>query len=298
MCRRKRKKPSMPERNKDEVLVLVMSYRSDLSEYEEISLRQCINILGHYPIHIVKPGSVNITSWPVDFDQIGIESFDDNYFKDVGAYSRLLLSPEFYKRFLKYKYILIYQLDAFVFSDRLSEWCRKGFDYVGAPWFKDFSSTDPAAPFIYGGNGGFSLRKTESHLKVLKSFSYISRPRENWKKRMQPNKTALAVIHEAAGYVLDLTIRNNTFWPMNSFKGFEDQFWCLVASRNFPWFKIPGYQEELEFAFEMQPRRMFAVNENKLPFGCHAWWKYDLEFWVPFITRYGYKLNENLVSPN
>jgi hypothetical protein len=36
------------------------------------------------------------------------------------------LSASFYERFLDTKYILIYQLDAFVFKDELQEWCDKG----------------------------------------------------------------------------------------------------------------------------------------------------------------------------
>ncbi|MEO6917076.1 MAG: DUF5672 family protein [Chitinophagaceae bacterium] len=288
----------MQDRNKKEVLVLVMCYRSSLSEYEQVSLKQCINVLGNHPIHIVKPVSLNISAWPIDFDRIALDTFDDRFFRDIGAYSRLLLSKQFYQRYIDYKYILIYQLDAFVFRDSLSEWCSKDFDYIGAPWFENFSHTNTQAPFIHGGNGGFSLRKIDSHLKVLNSFSYISRPAENWKKRTESRPAGIKIFHEAAGYLLDLTIRNNTFWRMNSFRGFEDQFWCLVASRNFSWFKIPGYREALDFAFEMQPRRMFAVNDNRLPFGCHAWWKYDLEFWKPFINEYGYELKENQAVSN
>ena len=141
-----------------------------------------------------------------------------------------------------------------------------------------------------GGNGGFSLRNIQAHLKVLHSFSYISQPAENWRKRSSQKLSITGYLREACGFLLDLTLRNNTYWLLNSFRGFEDQFWCLVAARNFSWFKIPGYEEAMNFAIEMQPRRVFDINNNRLPFGCHAWWKYDLDFWRPYIADYGYKL--------
>ena len=30
--------------------------------------------------------------------------------------------------------MLIHQLDAFVFEDKLMDWVKRGFDYIGAPW--------------------------------------------------------------------------------------------------------------------------------------------------------------------
>jgi hypothetical protein len=97
----------------------------------------------------------------------------------------------------------------------------------------------------------------------------------------------------ATGFLLDLFTRNNTFWLLNSYKGFEDQFWGLVAAKNFRWFKTPSSQEAMKFGFEMQPRKLFELNGRQLPFGCHAWWKYDLEFWRPYITAFGYSLGKD-----
>ena len=57
-------------------------------------------------------------------------------FVDRVAYNRLMMSEQFYRAFEGYEYILIYQLDCLVFSNALEEWCRKGYDYIGAPWFE------------------------------------------------------------------------------------------------------------------------------------------------------------------
>ena len=98
-----------------------------------------------------------------------------------------MLSFNFYESFLDYKYILIYQLDAFVFKDDLIFWCNKNYDYVGAPWIASISNNpftlllnkissifdskekkERKKIFFKVGNGGFSLRKVASHYQISK----------------------------------------------------------------------------------------------------------------------------------
>ena len=66
-----------------------------------------------------------------DFKIVG---FDDRFFRNPVTYSRLLTMAGFYECFKRYEYMLVAQLDAWVFSDRLDFWCGKGYDYIGAPW--------------------------------------------------------------------------------------------------------------------------------------------------------------------
>ncbi len=278
------------------VCVIIPVYKDiDTSDkFEMITLKQGLSILNKYAFYLIGPKSVKWDAYRQLFEQykvpFNVKIFPDKYFKDLGGYSRLLVAPVFYRSFQAYDYMLIYQTDAFVFRDELQNWCNKDYDFIGAPWFEKFSSTNSDAPFVAGGNGGFSLRKINAHLKVLHSFSYINAPVKNWQKRMSRKLSLAGLIRETCGFLLDLTIRNNTYWLLNSFRGFEDQFWCLVAARNFSWFRMPDYKEAMNFAIEMQPHRVFKINNHQLPFGCHAWWKYDLDFWKPYIANYGYKL--------
>ena len=278
------------EAGKEKVAVVVVAYRSQLDPYEEIALKQCLRILSSHPLIVVKPLSLNIGHWPFSDREIQFESFPDAHFQNIDAYSRLLLSPAFYKRFLNYEYILIYQLDAFVFSDTLLSWCNKSKDYVGAPWFERFSSKENEGDFIGVGNGGFSLRNVAAHLKVLNTFSYITRSKANWSNRFKDNVANNSWLKNIAGFILDHTVRNNTHWLLNNYKGNEDMFWGLSVAPQLDWFKVPDYEEAAAFAFEMQPRRLFELNQHQLPFGCHAWWKYDLDFWKPHIESFGYQL--------
>ena len=84
-----------------------------------------------------------------------------------------MLNPNFYQRFRRFEYILIYQLDAFVFSDRLEEFCRLGYDYIGAPWPLGDGNKHNEELVVEGnhfltvGNGGFSLRRVQACIDAL-----------------------------------------------------------------------------------------------------------------------------------
>ena len=74
-----------------------------------------------------------------------METFDPAYFTSIQGYNRLLLSTEFYQRFLGSAYLLICQLDVFVFRDELAGWVARGYDYVGAPWVSSTAGQRPAS---------------------------------------------------------------------------------------------------------------------------------------------------------
>src|ERR1700759_4138843 len=99
------------------VAVVIPIYRNNLSNLEFIALQQCRKVLGNYPTIIAKPHHLKLSQQINDTINAAAESFDDSYFKDIAGYNRLMLAEEFYGRFLDYEYILIYQLDAFVFKD-------------------------------------------------------------------------------------------------------------------------------------------------------------------------------------
>jgi hypothetical protein len=42
-------------------------------------------------------------------------------------------------------------------------------------------------------------------------------------------------------------------------------------------------KDALEFAFERYPRKCFKLNNHNLPFGVHAWEKYDKSFWLNHV---------------
>lgn len=238
-------------------------YRPVLDPDERLSARQCRAVLGRHALKVVAPVGLDL---PGPLADLPCERFSAEAFADIGAYNRLLLGPEFYGRFASYEYLLIHQLDAYVFRDELDEWCGKKWDYVGAPWPDDeflqkrkWRSAFPRhlrpptlARWIRGcdfrvGNGGFSLRRIPAFLAVLDRQPAAARA-----------------------------------WPAN-----EDVFWSLAAPVYDRKFRIPPEREAMRFAVEREPARYLARLAGRLPFGCHAWRKRGFEVWKPHLRAAG-----------
>ena len=113
------------------IAVVIPVYREELTDLEKISLTQCRKVLGRYPLIFVAPEGKNFSYFAAGD---AVANFPAEYFRSTQTYSRLLMSPQFYETFSDFDYMLIYQLDAFVFYDALEEFCSLGYDYIGAPW--------------------------------------------------------------------------------------------------------------------------------------------------------------------
>ena len=248
--------------------VVIPVYRKDLMDLEIRSLNQVCTVLKQYPIVVVKPETLNLSCLTETYPNLFFESFDDSYFANIQEYNRLMLSNEFYSRFLDSDYMLIYQLDAFVFRDELSFWCSKGYDYIGAPWLNNPVNNHPVISainylsFWYSqfrhkksrqslfnkvGNGGFSLRKTESFYKATNVYS----------------SKATEYMQQKRSHLYN-----------------EDVFWATEI----PEFSYPDAMEALRFSFDTCPHHSFRLTNGQLPFGCHGWYARKMKrFWKPII---------------
>ena len=65
----------------------------------------------------------------------------------------------------------------------------------------------------------------------------------------------------------------------------NDQFWSIEAVKLLPNFKVATVEDGLRFAFEAAPQLCFERANKKIPFGCHAWARYDRDFWEPYIIK-------------
>ncbi|MGL4361359.1 MAG: DUF5672 family protein [Sediminibacterium sp.] len=269
--------------NTTNAVIAVPIYTTNLTFKEIGSINQCIEILSDYPIFFIAPFNLNTKFYEEKFNDIHIKRFPDKYFTNINSYNKLLLQPFFYNFFKKYTYLLIYQSDAWVFKNELSYWCNKGFDFIGAPWFEGYVHGETNAKMIGVGNGGFSLRNISKARRILYSFSYIDSPITVLKKRIKLITGLYTFLTQLWAIILDLTIRNNTFYLFNNFRGNEDAFWSVFAGSKFIWYSVPPPEIAMYFSFECNPSLLFDKTNKNLPFGCHAWDKYDPLFWSKFI---------------
>jgi hypothetical protein len=56
------------------------------------------------------------------------------------------------------------------------------------------------------------------------------------------------------------------------------------VSDRFKWFKVPDEYTAAKFSMEVKAPILFEKNSNRLPFGCHAWEKYETVFWRNHIN--------------
>ena len=267
------------------VAVVTPHHRFPLSEDEAMSLRHLRTYLGQYDRYIIGPRKL-----PADLDDFILRKFSSHWFESANSYNRLLVSKDFYEAFESYHYILIYQLDCLVFSKDLEAWCRKNWDYVGAPWMASYSHEETGS-FWKVGNGGLALRHVGNALKVLNSKRLWVSPGVAGMKTRFSEAPAFVVkavqflktrMH-AMGYKNRVQYLIEDMASDDSFH--EDLFWSLYAKHFLPEFHIPSPEEAVKFSYECAPRHCFKITGGQLPFGCHAWAKYDRSFWEPFLLK-------------
>ena len=264
-----------------------LSNRPELTADERISLRHLLHFLGHYDKFLIAPKGLTFA-----LPRFNTRYFSRRFFGSPQASGRLLYWPAFYKAFEDYKYILVYHLDALVFSDELMEWCGTDIDYIGAPWIPCADTPWVEEPRV--GNGGFTIMKVESVLKVLNE-RFRTEPRRYWEDRfagafkilqaMLRSPRRLAPRWLRGPLTRSLRERLQAMDQMEVNVRNNDLFWSWQAVRYVPEFKIPDWKTGLRFAFEAAPRRCFELNNRKLPFGCHAWARYDRTFWESYLIK-------------
>jgi hypothetical protein len=142
--------------------------------------------------------------------------------------------------------MLIYQLDAFVFEDSLLAWCAKGYDYIGAPKMRKhhISGRFSCQPVLF--NGGLSLRKVKPLLRYIRLYQLF----------------------------------------FNEWLANEDAMFSFAQRRVYPFrflLNLPDWKEALAFSIEQNPQTGYKIL-GKLPFGCHAWERYEPSFWKGIIA--------------
>jgi hypothetical protein len=264
----------------NKAVIIIPFYKENLTAYECIALKQCFKILKGHSIIAIKPRGLNMPEEVKNYSFLKYHDFDDEYFKDVQGYNRLMLSAEFYREFLDYEFMLIYQLDAFVFKDDLNYWCSQVFDYIGAPWIR---ATD------------YKFFK-----RIKRKIQYYIHTRYNIQKEGLPSIKQLEYKVGNGGFSLrrtqifyDLCIKyHDKIEEYNKIENHlynEDVFWSVEVNRKKRNLKIPVYKKALKFSIEFHPQKALITNKGQLPFGCHAW-DLNIDFWKPIFKELGYEI--------
>lgn len=271
---------------KNLVTITIPVYKDTPNASEIASYNQCLKILGKYPITLFVPSGMSTENYDTSAPNVNVLEVPHRYLSTREAYSAFMLDQNFYKQFINSEYILIYQLDAWVFRDELEYWCKQGYHYIGAPW----SHKDKQGNVMIGGvgNGGFSLRHVEKSLEVLDEAKKCRESTEYYSSKFDG-------INNSHGKTLAISLvihdpENETsqgcFYEAartGKYLHAEDGYWAGAAPTLVPDFKIPVGDIAYKFAMEGEAPTLYKLNNNTLPFGCHAWLSRTSDFWNEFI---------------
>lgn len=121
------------------VKIVIPLYRLPLSQAEETAIKHTARILQSYPICFIIPEGLPKAPLERLIPQAGIMSVSNHWLgreNGISGYNDMMMSKDFYSLFADTEYILICQPDAWIFRDELEKWCRKSYDYIGAPWIR------------------------------------------------------------------------------------------------------------------------------------------------------------------
>ncbi|MCX5952759.1 MAG: DUF5672 family protein [Cyanobacteria bacterium] len=214
----------------------------------------------------------------------------DECLASIDSYNRMLLQAWFYRLFRAWDYLLIFQLDAWILGSNLQVWLQKEFSYIGAPWTGHLG---PDTPDSGVGNGGLSLRKVGHMLAIFEDQKrlqsvpvfrwgylawrmtlfrrYYLFPVWQWPLLFLKRLVLFARMshgwHNTLAYFIEIGIQ-------------EDHILGIYVPHVFPWFQLPPMPEAAAFAIETNPRLTRDFYAIQRPFGCHAWEKFDRDFWI------------------
>jgi hypothetical protein len=237
--------------------ILIPVYKEQLDGDESFALKISLLNVKDLPILLLAPNSLDLSYYQGAFNLYKSIRFDDKYFTSVKNYNRLLLSKEFYNSISDFNYVLILQTDAIVLKPELDYWLNRPYDYIGAPWkngyqipeefFDQLNNPKLISCRTYVGNGGLSLRKIRKNLELLVEFE-----------------------------------READFWRETGSS--EDLFFSCFGQLSKD-FIMPNIVTAAHFAQEMDSNVMMNLTSGEIPFGVHAWAKYNKKYWEEiFVT--------------
>lgn len=273
--------------------VAIPVYQSRMSVDELSSFRQCLKVLGQHDIFLICPQGLDTSEYEKEASFIRYKRFAPEYFDGIRGYNRLMTSKKVYDSFKDYDYVLIYQLDAWVFQDNLDKWVQKGYDYIGAPWFEhqtddDWTALKQDAEGRYQlwltGNGGLSLRRVSAFRNITRPYQRVWTIKEVFSQEYGSLKDLGRCLLLCCGPWLGTNSMRHLV-KTDALRVGEDAFFCCTLSKTHLKLSIPSPKEAAFFAFECQPAYLFQhITKGEMPFGCHAWRKYQYEeFWQQFI---------------
>lgn len=250
------------------VAVVIPIYETQPEPNEVSVLYHFLKLYANYPVIFMAQADLDVQLYEraIQETQHPQASFERFTWKGYQQYIDLLVSADYYSRFLNYDYMLLVHLDAFAFDTSLDYWCNLGYDYIGAVVYnkrfvREYIESSRLLSILNKvgiirknpvQNGGFSLRKIKSFYQNCRRFESM--------------------------------IKNTDIVYT------EDLFWSLRLPLMNPFFRVAPTKIARRFAVELPVTKSpdFETVANSLegmPMGCHGWKVFGYPFWKSHMER-------------
>ncbi|WP_458381619.1 DUF5672 family protein [Rhizobium ruizarguesonis] len=270
------KKPAATRR----AAVLIPTHLEQLDDELAATLLHNATQLKGHALEVVLPETCSPSWYEAFFQQHGIDGtvrlVQASYFGSPAAVNRMGTDPAFYRMYSEFDYILICHLDAWVYRDRLSYWMDQGYDFIGAPLFLP---EDDKVHFLrrmapFGSNGGLSLRRVSSCIRVLETFE----------PGRSPWRLAQAIWFLARnrrwGFITILfrllrELSCDWHGTCQKYNIYEDVFFTIIAPLCGNRIAVPSSRTAMKFACEVNyPLFQKEILDLEPPLGIHGYDKY------------------------
>lgn len=242
--------------------IAIPVYTEYIEPIEKIGLERLKKVVGdkNYPTIFICPEGLDLSEYRNIYPNFDVFEFDKKWFKGLYEYSQLCMQYDFYNRFSDYEYMFMYQLDSYIWEDRIEEVCNMGYDYIGGPVFSGLSKWDlidketgKYSPKI--GNGGCGWRKIET-------FKDICDPNGEFRQVYGLTEDKLKLVR------------------------FEDKYFSNDIEKLYD-LKKPSVNNTLKIVWDMSvPEIWNSIGEYKFfPMCAHGIYKYP-DFWKDKIEEY------------
>jgi|GEM_PF-4597569 hypothetical protein len=298
--------------NKDSLCCVFVNHKIDFSDVDYSGLQSQLKLASDYPFVFILPdnirkeaveeflGKASLTD--IQRKNISYKLLPAQYFKSIQDYSILMSSELFYSLLSDYQFILTLQPDVFIcdyskVTPLINDMEQDGYDYAGAPWLYDLSTTegleelDTRSQYTFtkklkyqffriffklnlistpkhidlifnAGNGGCSIRRTKTFLKLSKQLGSIKD----------------VIGDEKWNYLLQK-------YTMPHFLA-EDIYWSQIAGRKLKLLKVMPPSQSLKYFWESGiPRVNLYLSKKKIPLAIHAWYKFAFKEFVSSIIK-------------
>lgn len=259
-------------------------HQQEPSLEEKVALIQCQNILSSYPIYLLHPAGMNTQAYQNIFPSLKRLVAPAESMASISAYNKLMVSPFIFNALEAYSHILIHEPDAIVLKDELIYWCEQDSDYIGAPWFASNHQLDAT------GNFGLSLinvRAANSLFATNPRWCSISMIIRDLARGFRGQKGMFKRALKSMGPYGKIS------HAYHLYNDHCDIFWSYLVPKVAPKFRIADPEKAVYFSWEMNPQKCFEICNGNLPFGIHAWDKYDPIFLRSLLAKTGISV-ENL----